>query len=95
MIISSVVAVTGVPTLLAAADPKRDFIQVRNADAGTEIVKLGGVDVAFATGYGVPPGGTFRLDSTQFSRSSKSDLYAISDGTSVNVEVITGVVPSL
>lgn len=89
MFINGVVTVTSVPTLLFSVSYRRQTVLVRNTDS-TDVIKLGGEGVTYATGISLKPDEAMSFVSDQFNRESTAALYGIADtGVSVVVEIMS------
>lgn len=76
------VNVTGTATALFTADADASSVLVRNKDAA-EIVALGASTVTYAAGFRLAAGESVSLD-----LAAGEVLYAISDGTTVECDVL-------
>jgi hypothetical protein len=88
MFAGSVVTVTDTPTLILAADWRRQSVTIRNV-AASAAIKLGGSDVTYSTGFSLLHGEGLCLDLNQFIRDATAALYGIADtGQSASIEIL-------
>jgi hypothetical protein len=85
---SASVLVTDTPTLIYNSDYKCQFIIIRNADDLT-VIRLGGPNVTYDTGFTLMNGEGMSLDPAQFVRDKTARLFGIaSAGQSAIVEIL-------